>query len=113
MSIIYKIANTELWSQAENDGKFVGAPIDLEDGYIHFSTKETVRETAAKYFSGAKDLLLIAVDTDRLNQEKLLWEPARNGALFPHLYEPLSLEHVLWVQKMPLGANGQHIFPEL
>ncbi len=34
--IIYKIAPRELWAQAEKAGSFVGAPVDIADGYIHF-----------------------------------------------------------------------------
>ncbi|HEX2655729.1 MAG TPA: DUF952 domain-containing protein, partial [Xanthobacteraceae bacterium] len=44
--MIYKICPISLWRQAERDGMFTGAPIDLQDGYIHFSTAEQVKETA-------------------------------------------------------------------
>ena len=49
---IYKIAPRDLWAQAEATGNFTGAPVDIADGYIHFSTHEQVRETAAKHFAG-------------------------------------------------------------
>ena len=41
-----------LWRAAAKAGRFDGAPIDLADGFIHFSTAEQVRETAAKHFAG-------------------------------------------------------------
>ena len=41
---------------------FAGAPIDRQDGFIHFSTAGQAVETAAKHFAGADDLMLIAVD---------------------------------------------------
>ena len=43
----------------------------------------------------------------------LKWEPSRGGDLFPHLYGTLSLDAVLWVKPLPLGADGRHLFPEL
>ena len=72
-------------AQAQDRGRFDGAPIDIEDGYIHFSTATQVEETAAKHFSGRDDLVLIAVDAKRLG-DGLRFEPSRGGALFPHLY---------------------------
>ena len=112
MRIIYKICPTLLWREAEEVGFFAGALIDIQDGYLHFSTAQQVRETAARHFSGQSDLLLIAIDADSLGAA-LRYEPSRGGALFPHLYAPLSLSAVLWVKPLPLGADGQHIFPDL
>jgi uncharacterized protein (DUF952 family) len=112
MRIIYKICPAFLWQEAEKAGSFEGAPVDIQDGYIHFSTAEQVRETAKRHFAGQDDLLLVAVDVDSLG-EALRYEPSRGGDLFPHLYAPLSLSAVRWVKSLPLGQDGQHIFPEL
>lgn len=111
-TLIYKIVPEAPWRKAEAEGTFAGAPVDLADGYIHFSTAAQVRETAAKHFAGQDDLLLAAIDADRLG-EALKWEPSRGGALFPHLYAALDLAAVVWVRPLPLGADGRHIFPEL
>ncbi|MCO5147745.1 MAG: DUF952 domain-containing protein [Aquamicrobium sp.] len=111
-TLIYKIAPRALWREAEARGTFAGAPVDLADGYIHFSTAAQARETAAKHFSGQDDLLLVAVDAEGLGAA-LKWEVSRGGALFPHLYAPLDPAAALWVKPLPLGADGAHIFPEL
>jgi len=84
----------------------------MQDGYLHFSTGQQVRETAARHFAGQGDLLLIAVDADSLGTD-LRYEPSRGGDLFPHLYAPLPLSSVLWVKPLPLGADGHHAFPDL
>jgi len=110
--IIYKIAPREVWAQAEEAGSFTGAPVDIADGYIHFSTATQVRETAAKHFSGQEDLLLISVNAAALGAA-LKFEVSRGGALFPHLYGQLPLAAVLKVETLPLGDDGLHIFPEL
>lgn len=109
-SVIYKICPRSLWREAERAGRFEGAPVDFADGYIHFSTAAQVRETAARHFAAQNDLLLIAVDAVRLAGD-LKWEASRGGALFPHLYAALDLSAVLWVEPMPLGAQGVHLFP--
>jgi len=108
---IYKIISEKLWSEAQQAGVFSGALIDVVDGFIHFSTASQARETARLYFSGQNDLLLVAVDVARLGKA-LLFEPSRNGDLFPHLYGPLPLAAVLWQKPLVLGSDGLHIFPE-
>lgn len=108
--VIYKILRRPEWDAFRAAGETLGAPIDLTDGYIHFSTAAQVAETAAKWFGTESDLVLLAVNADQLGAA-LKWEPARNGQLFPHLYRPLSLSDVVWDKSLPLGATG-HIFPE-
>jgi uncharacterized protein (DUF952 family) len=109
---LYKICPAPLWAAAEAAGRFDGAPVDLKDGYIHFSTRGQVAETAAKHFAGMTDLVLVTVDAAALG-EALTWEPSRGGALFPHLYAPLPLAAVTSVAPLPLGADGRHVFPDL
>lgn len=111
-SIIYKIVPEELWRRAQTAGSLDGAPVDLADGFIHFSTAAQVRETAAKHFAGMSGLLLVAVDADALGPA-LRYEVSRGGDLFPHLYGPLPMSSVLWARPLPLAADGSHVFPEL
>jgi uncharacterized protein (DUF952 family) len=112
LATIYKICERTAWEQAQRAGRFVGAAIDLKDGYIHFSTAAQVAQTAARYFADTPDLVVIAVDADRLGAG-LRWEPSRGGALFPHLYAPLDMPAVKWVKPLPRGNDGRHVFPEL
>ena len=99
-----------MWEEAVRAGRFEGAPIDLTDGYIHFSTASQAEETAAKHFAGQDDLLLIAVETAPLG-DVLKWEVSRGGALFPHLYAHLDPATVAWARPMPLGTDGRHRLP--
>jgi uncharacterized protein (DUF952 family) len=108
--LIYKIFRRPEWVAFRDAGETLGAPIDLIDGYIHFSTAAQVAETAARHFASESDLVLLALDSARLGPA-LKWEPSRGGALFPHLYRKLTLADVLWDKSLPLGATG-HIFPE-
>lgn len=112
MRLIFKIVPEDLWQEAEALGVFKGAPVDLADGFIHFSTAEQARETAAKHFAGQDGLLLAAFDADGLGPD-LKWEPSRGGDLFPHLYADLPTSLAVWVRPLPLGADGAHIFPDL
>lgn len=111
MTLIFKICPAVLWREAEAAGRFDGAPVDLADGFIHFSTAAQAPETAAKHFSGQDNLLLIAVDAEALG-EALRYEPSRGGDLFPHLYGPLPLSAVRHVAPLPAGPDGVHVFPD-
>lgn len=107
--LIYKIFKTPEWADLRETGETLGAPIDLADGYIHFSTAEQAAETVAKHFAGQDDLMLAAIEVERLG-DALKWEVSRGGAEFPHLYAPLRLSAVVWCQPLPL-TNGSHQFP--
>ena len=103
--IIYKIVPAALWRDAEEAGVFAGSPVDVRDGFIHFSTKAQLAETAAKHFAGQRDLLLVAVDADHLD---IRWERSRGGDLFPHLYAVLPLSAVGSVESLwpPAGSSA-------
>jgi uncharacterized protein (DUF952 family) len=108
--LIYKIVGEHEWLAAEAEGRFIGSAVDIDDGFIHFSTAAQAPETAERHFSGRRGLLLVAVEAAALG-EALKWEPSRGGALFPHLYDVLSIEAVRRVDPLPVDEEGAHIFP--
>ncbi|MDE4302893.1 DUF952 domain-containing protein [Phaeobacter gallaeciensis] len=108
--LIYKIFRADEWAAFEAAGTTRGAPIDLSDGYIHFSTAAQAAETAAKHFAGAEGLFLLALEADTLG-DALKWEVSRGGAEFPHLYREMKLDEVLWAKPLPL-KDGRLQFPQ-
>ena len=110
MGMIFKICSRTVWEAAQRTGRFTGAPIDLADGFIHFSTAAQVRETARRHFAGERDLVLVAVAGDALG-DALRFEPSRGGDLFPHLYGDLAMDAVRGVAPLPQDADGNHVFP--
>ena len=109
--LIYKIFRADEQAEFEAKGETLGAPIDLQDGYIHISTADQVKETAAKHFAGEDNLFLLALETDTLGDD-LKWEVSRGGAKFPHLYRVLKADDVIWTRPLTLGANNEHVFPD-
>ena len=108
--LIYKVFTADQWAALARDGETAGAPVDLADGYIHFSTAAQLPGTLAKHFAGQTGLVLAAVEADAAG-EALRWEPSRGGDLFPHLYRPLRLDEALWTRPLPIGADGAHVIP--
>ena len=108
---VYKIATRSQWADATSAGQFDGAPVDLADGFIHFSTASQTAETAAKHFAGMDDLVLAEIDGELLG-EALKYEVSRGGQLFPHLYARLPVgDAVIW-EEIQLQADGSHRFPD-
>ena len=92
----FKILTAEQWLQFEVDGFFLGAPIDIADGYIHLSTADQVQGTLEKHFAGQTGLVILEIDLDALG-DTVRWEVSRGGALFPHVYGVLQMGAVIGV----------------
>lgn len=110
MTLIYKILTPDQWRIVNDGGDWVGAPIDVKDGFIHFCTSDQLAGTLAAHFAGHASLILAAVETDHLGEE-LKWETSRNGAKFPHLYTILRKTNVLSTENIALGTDEVHILP--
>jgi uncharacterized protein (DUF952 family) len=109
---VYKIATEAAFGPARGAGHFTGMPIDALDGYMHFSTAEQLRETLRLHFAGQDGLVLLAVRCADLG-ERLVWEPSRGGALFPHLYGgPLPTTAIAWEAPLSVAADGACTLPE-
>ena len=102
-AIAYKLVDADEWRAAGD--AYDGSAVDRADGYIHMSTAEQLAGTAARHYRGRRDLLLLAVETARLG-EALVWEPSRDGALFPHLYGPLPRSEVVSERRLAVDADG-------
>ena len=110
--MIYHMCPADTWQEAIRAGAYHGTADDQRDGFIHFSTAEQLAESARRHRAGQAGLVLIAVESGRL-ADRLKWEKSRGGALFPHLYRPLYPAEVARTYPLPLGPDGEHIFPPL
>ena len=132
--MIYKICSEAEWLGAKACGRYTGSRDDERDGFMHFSTAGQLAGTLAKHFSGQRDLVLLAVDENRLGSV-LKWEPSRgepsqgepsqgepsqgagsgvpaDGVLYPHLYGVLDISLVEWVRPIGEDDAGGHIAPD-
>ena len=111
MALIYKILRTEEWLRLSADGVFQGSPIDLQDGYIHFSGADQLAETLAMHFAGEAEVVVLAVDSEEAG-DALRWEVSRGGAPFPHLYAPLRLDDVREIRRLKAEPDRPGCFAE-
>lgn len=110
--LMYHMADAEALKAALADSGYAGSPDDIRDGFIHFSTAETLAASAAKHRAGQEGLVLVACDPAQLG-DAVKWEEARGSQLFPHLYRALQSQDILWTADLPLGPDGLHQFPDL
>ncbi len=108
---IYKVCQHHLFEASVAAGRFLGAPIDTTDGYIHFSTAEQLRETLRLYFAGQTNLTLFSVPCATLG-DRLVWEPSRGGALFPHVYGDLAMDEIADSAVIAVAGDGRVDLPE-
>ena len=111
LKYIFKIIDIDEWQKAKDLGTYSGSSKDIEDGFIHFSGEDQVKETLEKYYSKQKKLVLLKVKTLKLDH--LIWEQASDGNMFPHLYSSLDLANVVDEYEIAIGEDGSHNLPNL
>ena len=107
---VYKICTKYEWQEIKSKGQLKGSKKDLEDGNNHFSGDDQVAGTLKKFYQNQKDLILLKVDTLKLDH--LVWEQASDGTMFPHLYSPLDISNVVDEFTISLGDNGSYVLPD-
>ena len=107
--LIFKIVSRAEWKDMGDS--YAGSAHDRADGFLHFSARAQLAETLRRYYAGATDLMLVAVDAERLG-DALKWEhsPSR-GEDFPHLYGALPRGAVLWAAPLNRDARGDFLIP--
>ena len=86
----FKILTADQWATLKRDGAFVGAAVDIADGYIHMSTSDQLEETLAKHFAGQANVMVVEIDLEALG-DTVRWEVSRGDQLFPHVYGVLPI----------------------
>ena len=115
MSMILHIARRVDWEAAASDGYYKPSSL-ITDGFIHCSTIEQTADTADQYYAGQQDMVLLCIDTDKVEVRVKYEEPAclndtRAGSLFPHIYGPLDVSAVVRAVEFIPGADGRFKLP--
>lgn len=110
-SFIYKVLRPEEWALLDVDNFSTGSPVDIKDGFIHFSTAAQLRETVDKHFKQADDLILAQLIHTQLGAG-VKWELSRGGQLFAHLYGPLRRADVTAYWRLSRDSQGRYAYPE-
>jgi uncharacterized protein (DUF952 family) len=114
VSLIYHIATRADWEQARRDGEYRTSTIGktlAEEGFIHASQAAQVTGVANMFYRGLPDdLLVLAIDTERVRAEIRYEDVPGADAPFPHIYGPLNTDAVLAAIPLPVGPDGGFSF---
>ncbi|MDA7547142.1 DUF952 domain-containing protein [Candidatus Pelagibacter sp.] len=110
LKYIFKIIDVKEWQKVKQSETYLGSSKDIEDGYIHFSGEDQVKGTLEKYYSKQENLVLLKVETLKLDH--LIWEQASDGNMFPHLYSSLDLSNIVDEFEINLSDKGIHELPD-
>ena len=108
---IFKVMTRDLWEASARGDVVLPMPVDIQDGFMHFSGRGQLEDTLRLHFTGQRDLVLLGVDPGKLGMG-LTWERSkRRGAAFPHLYAPCPKEAVLWHTSIEVAPDGSFVLP--
>jgi uncharacterized protein (DUF952 family) len=82
---VVHIAAPEAWAAARASGLYTAESL-ADEGFIHFSRWDQLADTAARYYAGVPDLVVLVVEPGEL--------PFRLENGFPHLYAELPVSAV-------------------
>ena len=111
MAVIYHIAEGRAWDAAQAEGAYMADSL-ATDGFIHCSTPAQLLDVAESFYRGRKGLVLLTIDTSRV-QAQLRYENLDGGVeLYPHLYGPLNLDAVVSAVPFEPDVKGGFELPE-
>ncbi len=120
MSIIFHITERDDWKQAQIVGFYRTPSLDTQ-GFIHCSTGAQVPRTANKFYAGRQGLILLCIDTEKV-QPEVRFEPPINpqshlpevgvDELFPHIYGTLNIDAVINMVDFPPSEDGTFALPK-
>ena len=108
--IIYHITEVEQWQNALINGEYQPKQF-IDDGFIHCSYKHQLIEVANRFFKGQNNLVILAIDSQKI-ASIIVTENLEGGTeLFPHIYGKLPLNAVLNVSGLSSNVNGTFYLP--
>ena len=113
MALIYHITAGADWEQARQDGSYAlstrGVTLARES-FIHASSARQVALVANAFYQGDTGLVVLEIDTDRVEPEIRYEQPPDSSETFPHIYGPLSVAAVVRVLPLAVDASGHFSF---
>ena len=113
MAIIFHIARRDAWAKREDPSSagFYSPEMFPIDGFVHCSTHDQVVRVADARFRWQTSLVLLCIDTDKVNAA-IRYENLEGGQeLFPHIYGEINADAVVQVVEFEPGADGYFTLP--
>lgn len=107
MIILHCLKKSE-WEQSKSLPFYGDEYIDA-DGFIHCSDIHTFKNVAPNFKNSADELLLLCIDTDKINAH-VKWEDGDNcGTEYPHIYGLLNTDAVIKALPFLTDMHGDFV----
>jgi uncharacterized protein (DUF952 family) len=112
---LFHITERAVWLAAVRAGDYRMSTrgVTLEDeGFIHCSLRHQLRGVAEFVYGDADDLVVLVIDSDKV-QAPLRYEAPGTGAeKYPHIYGALPVDAVTGVISVRRDAAGRLVLPD-
>ncbi len=102
--LIYHITSRQEWT-AQKPQKIYVSTGYAQDKFIHCSTAAQVWPVANNFYFGVRDLVVLQIDTDRLEVQPVFENLEGGSELFPHLYSPIPIAAVRKAVEFYIGPE--------
>ena len=106
---IFHLALASEWAEAQRSGSYTTSTLGrtlAEEGFIHASRADQWPGVRDRFYSGLTEpLVLLVIDTARLDVPVVAEPVADSDETFPHIYGPLKASAV--VQAFPVDESGE------
>lgn len=108
--IIYHITNVEQWQDALINEVYQPKQF-IDGGFIHCSYKHQLIKVANRFFKGQNNLVILAIDSQKIASKIVAENLEGETELFPHIYGKLPLNAVLNVSELSSNVDGTFYLP--
>lgn len=101
---IFHVTERQLWEAAQQSGAYTGSTRGAslaEVGFVHCSFPEQIEKVTNYLYAddATADLVVLEIDTDRLDAEVRVENLDGGDELFPHIYGPVPVAAVVGTRK--------------
>ncbi len=106
---IYLTMSPDDFARAMADGAWDPESL-TSDGFIHASPADQLTRVANKHYGRFDEVRIVCLRADRVRPE-ILWEPASDNRLYPHIYGPLNMDAAERSVVAKKGTDGRFSIP--
>lgn len=100
---IYHIVLPEKWEEIK-DKSFYQAESLAAEGFIHCSYADQLDGVLERYYSNAKEVVVLSIDANALTSP-LVSEPSTNNEPYPHIYGPINMGAVTQAETRAVASG--------
>lgn len=108
---IYHILHKDQLARIKSSGVYEPESFQKE-GFIHCSTRQQVLPTANRRYASNRDLMLLVIDSEKVDAKIIYEDSSNRGEKHPHIYGRLLGKAIKRVLPLAVDSSGTFtVFP--